>query len=164
MPASLEHPGTAVLLAFLEVSVPASEVATISLAILAESAAPVSPVSAVCPISPVSAVIAASFVAAVVASSRFKSLEPFRPVSEATAAALSEGLSSFLSFAVKSGAVSPACVSGWFWAGVLDPHHLAAESLAVEGGDGLLCFSQGGHLHEAEHSAVVERLEQEVGH
>jgi len=45
---------------------------------------------------------------------------------------------------------------------ILDPHHFPADSLAIEGSNGLVCLSDGGHFDEAEDAAVVKRLEHDV--
>lgn len=60
-------------------------------------------------------------------------------------------------------ASSFASVASGTRAGVLDPDHLPADSLAIEVGDGLVGLLLGAHLDEAEHAAVLEGLEEDVG-
>jgi hypothetical protein len=48
--------------------------------------------------------------------------------------------------------------------GVLDVDHLAGDSLAVECGNGVVSLAQRPHLHEAQHSPVLQRPQHHVAH
>lgn len=56
-----------------------------------------------------------------------------------------------------SASLSPALLL--FGLGVLDPHHLAVQSLAIEGSNGGIGLALRAHFHEAEDATVLQRLQ-----